>query len=117
MAKERENHRLPVTDLIDHQTEQNDADREGPETDTQDFSLLGLGQVELSLPIPNDLRANDESERCRDQGEETPPEQKQFIFRVTVFAGTDHDTLLHLHSILDEDQDFTPVGEKQNAES
>ena len=47
MAYKTKDHGDLVSDLINDQTENDDADSEWPETDAKDFTLLGFGEVEL----------------------------------------------------------------------
>ena len=50
MAYKTKDHGDLVSDLINDQTENDDADSEWPETDAKDFTLLGLERLN-SAPI------------------------------------------------------------------
>jgi len=64
-----------VSDPVDNQAEKDDAERKRPQPHTQNLTLLGLAQVELNTQIPDDVCPDDESERRRNQGDKTRPEE------------------------------------------
>ncbi|MSU49197.1 MAG: hypothetical protein EXS37_08965 [Opitutus sp.] len=63
-----------MADPVDHETEDENAERERPETDTKDVALLGFAEIELSLPLADDLRADDKAECAGDERDEAAPE-------------------------------------------
>ncbi len=77
VGHKRKGHRLAVTDPVDDQAEQDDADGERPETDAENLPFFRLGQAEVALPFVHDQRADDEREGRGNQGDEAGPEQEQ----------------------------------------
>ena len=68
-----------IADLVNEETETDDTDREGPDTDSRQPSSLGRIQVKFSCPNRDQEHPPDKSEGCRDQGHKTAPEQNLVI--------------------------------------
>ncbi len=78
LAGEREHHRKLVTDLVDDQAEQNDADGEWPDLNAFESTHLCGVEVEQILGdrlIIEEKHAGDEAECRGNQGDEATPEE------------------------------------------
>ena len=70
-----------VADFVDDQTENDDTDGEWPEANAEDSAFVSFTQAEVTLPVPDDVGAQTEHERGRDERNEAGPE-KLFVFAV-----------------------------------
>ena len=60
MTPHRKIGRRFVADVIDDQAEDNDTDREGPKSHTEDGSLVSFRKSEVGLPVADDIGAETE---------------------------------------------------------
>jgi hypothetical protein len=77
-----------IADLVDDEAEEENAEREWPKPDAQNVALLRLIEVELRLPLTDDLGANDEAEGTGDKRDEAAPKEASGVDGVGVHGGT-----------------------------
>ncbi len=87
MAKKTKGRDAPVADLVDHEGENENAEGERPESNAEYVTLLRLTKIELSLPLADDLSANDKAKGAGHERDETAPEEAGVTGGIRVHVG------------------------------
>ena len=88
VAGHGDHRRSLVADLVDDQTENDDADGKRPETDSQDSALVRFAETKVALPVADDIGAQAEYERSGYEGDEAGPEEL-FVFSIVALEASE----------------------------